>query len=469
MLSMKTLRVAIVADTSVEDNTLTDVNYTGVYTSEGVPLTDMVHSSGGGVGDDYVVFRLDFGTEGLDLDGPGSGDSVMNIPVNLGMFDANDADPSDPPADLDVNDSESCDVPAGPTKVWANVKGLLAIPAGPGAYTASITMHTDPDAAQAGTGASSALNGEATIVAAVNALDVEVMALQQPAVAHVGTSPQPFLWFKSSGSTPTVSHAVLGHAKAAIGATGLLTPTGGIATAQDLIPDSSLTLTVEGDFSIGAFNLKEATAATANTICPPQGKASAEEPVEGNLAPAEDGPANIASINEQDAGTYFLCVQVDTQGPNSTPIPATTYNGTITSGTGATARDLASNVIGQIRRNGTTVKLTYLTVSSKYNQRLIIVNDGVNDANYDIGPFVTEDGTTAQPKAKASGMVSAGEQMVLRMEDVVEFEGPQARASATLSMNADVDDVQVATTQVNLEDGSTDTVIYAAEGGAEVN
>ena len=81
---------------------------------------------------------------------------------------------------------------------------------------------------------------------------------------------------------------------------------------------------------------------------------------------------------------------------------------------------------------------------------------------------MTEAGTTATAKAAASGTVSAGSKVVLRVADVVEIQGPQARASATLSMNADVDDVQVATTQVNLDDGSTDTVIYAVVDGAVV-
>ena len=124
-----------------------------------------------------------------------------------------------------------------------------------------------------------------------------------------------------------------------------------------------------------------------------------------------------------------------------------------------------------IRRNGTTVKLTYLTVAEKYNQRLIIVNDGANEARYDIGPFVTETGVTATPLAMATGMVPAGGQVVVKVQDIVSFssaDGRRHRAAATLSMNADVDDVQVATTQVNLEDGSTDTVVYATVDGAVV-
>ena len=196
----------------------------------------------------------------------------------------------------------------------------------------------------------------------------------------------------------------------------------------------------------------------------------------GNVPSESDSSKDIEAgvTRGLDAGTYHLCVQVDTagEGTNEDPIPAGHYMATITKGTEAqTTKDLTTGVIGRIVRNGTTVKLTYLTVADKYNQRLIIVNDGANDAAYEVGAFVTEEGTTSTPLAMASGTVPASGQLVIPVEDIVRFDsvdGRRHRAAATLSMNADVDDVQVATTQVNLEDGSTDTVVYAAVGGATV-
>ena len=295
--------------------------------------------------------------------------------------------------------------------------------------------------------------------------------MERTAVAHVGTSPEPFLWFHD-GSTATgiTNKAILGYAKAQIRTEDVLNPaTGLVATGSDLIPDGSLTFSVEGDFSIGAFNLLAEKA--PEDACPAAGAAGAEDPVEGNLMPAEDGPADMATLARQSAGTYHLCVQVDVQGPNSNPIPAGTYYGTITQNTGALSRNLADGVIGQIRRNGTTVNLTHLTLAEKYNQRLVIVNDGANDVRYGIGPFMTEDGVTATPKSMASGVVPAGEQVVVPVADIVSFssaDGRRHRAAATLTMNADVDDVQVATTLVNLADGSTDTVIYPTVDSAVV-
>ena len=446
-----------------------DVTYPAGYSPDGVNLVT-THSSGGSPGDDYVVFRLDL-TTGLDLDGDGATAPEFAIPLLLPMYDADAADPpavnvdANPANDIDDNNnSETCDIASSRVMLWVDVKDHLAIPAGAGAYTASISLHVDPDDAQVGVGATPAVAGKATIVEAVDGLDVAVKPSERPAIAHVGTSPKPYLRFQArNAATGVTNKAVLGYARAQIGREHLLNPaTGLVATSGDLISDNSLTFSVEGDFSVGAFNLLAVE--EAESTCPNAGAPTAEEPVTGNLRPAADGPANMAMLAAQGAGTYHLCVQVDVQGPNSTPIPAGTYNGTIIQGTGALARNLAAGVIGRIGRNGTTVKLPFLTAGERYNQRLVIVNDGANDARYDIGQFVTEESTSATPQAMASGMVPAGGQLVVPVRDIVSFWSPNGRrhrAAATLSMNADVDDVQVATTQVNLVDGSTDTVVYA--------
>ena len=427
----------------------------------------VVHSSGGRKGDNYVVFRL--APDAADYDGDSTTEDSSNIPSTVRAFDA-DATETD-----DHNNSETCDLVAMQNRLWVDVFDLLAIPADTGSYTASISLHSDPDDAQAGSNPSPAVSGTATIVKSVAGRDVEVKASLTPAVAHVGTAPEPFLWFRDrSTATGLSSMAILGSAKATLAARSpgqmpLLNPGTGLrATPDQIIKPESLTITVEGDLSIGAFNLGTNTATDPACV----GPGSPARSSMGNLDKADSNKNtdSMASLGSLSAGTYHLCVQVDTAGPgsNTTPIPAGRYHGAITEGTGTLAREIASGVIGQIRRNGTTVKLTYLTVSTKYNQRLVIVNDGGNDARYEIGPFVTEDGTTATAKAAASGTVSAGSKVVLRVADLVEFDGPQKRASATLSMNADVDDVQVATTQVTLDDGSTDTVIYAVVDGAVV-
>ncbi len=368
---------------------------------------------------------------------------------------------------------KECDQPLEFVRIFAGIADYLAVPAGAGSYTASISLHGDADEAYAGTNASTALAGTATIVRVVDGLAAAVTAATQPAVAHVGTAPQPFLWFRDTSAASTTgvkNKAVLGSAKATIARDDLYNATSGkVATGSDLLPDGSVNFSVEGDFSIGAFSLKVPTDADdPSKDCPAAGTAGS--PAVGNLKPAAAGPSDMAMLEGQNAGTYHLCVQVDTMGMNATPIPAGMYRGTI-SRDGGTGTDvtLATGVIGNIRRNGTTVDLAYLTTSGKYNQRLTIVNKGTNEATYTLGSFVTEEGTRAVATAAARGTVAAGGQVVLRVSDLVEFTGPTTRGAATLSINADVGDIRVATTQVNLLHGSTDTVVYASVDGASVN
>ncbi len=407
----------------------------------------------GRAGESVAVFRLETGADddfGLDLP---SRDGGRHLP---------------PEARAVAGGGPKCGTPHEPTRIFADIADHLAVPAGGGAYTAGISLHGDADDALAGRNASVALGGAATIVRVVDGLDAGVEAATQPVVAHVGTSPQPFLWFRDAAAAGGVTGAaVLGSARATIAGNNLHNPTtGGIATGSDLLPDGSVNLAVEGDFSIGAFSLGiPADAADPSGVCPAAGAAGS--PATGNLAPAAGGPPDRATLGGRNAGTHHLCVRV--AAANGAPIPAGLYRGTVSrTGVGDADETLATGVIGRIRRNGTTARLTYLTASGKYNQRLIIVNEGARDARYDLGSLVTEAGTRATPTAAAVGTVPAGGQVVLRVSDLVEFAGPRRRASATLSVVAAPGDIRVATTQVNLLDGSTDT-LHIPVRGATVN
>ena len=145
------------ADTTDERQGQEEVTYRAAYSPDGVEL-ETIHSSGGSPGDDYVVFRLDLlGGNALDLDGNAATGAESRIPMKMPMFDSNEADPpdvneNDDPADdiADNNDSESCDIPASKVMLWADVLDHLAIPAGSGAYSASISLHADPDDAPSG-------------------------------------------------------------------------------------------------------------------------------------------------------------------------------------------------------------------------------------------------------------------------------------------------------------------------------
>ena len=401
--------------------------------------------AGGGGGDTYAVFKVTH---------------TFNVPLNTSRTVGEDPD-----------------VPLR-NSIFINVTDMLAVPAGnEGDYSATITSYRTSDHAIDKQSPTGTVSGSAVIVKVEDGIAASVCAagstgcaITQAVIADVGSPVAPFLWFKKGDGV--TSQAVLGAASAMAkagpgGVIDLTDPRDGTPVINEkLIEDGSLTFTVEGEFSIGAFHLSSTSPAT----CPAKGTADA--PSKGNLMPKEDGPANEAMLRGQDAGTYRLCVQVDNDGANDAPIPATRYLGEITLGTGATALKLAEGIIGDIKRNGTTVKLTYLTISPKYNQRLIIVNDSASEAEYSISGFSAEEGVMVEALDEASGTIMAGQTKVIKVENIVDISHPTInlkRTAATLSINADSDDVQVATTQVNLEDSSTDTVLYAAEGGVEVN
>jgi hypothetical protein len=116
-----------------------------------------------------------------------------------------------------------------------------------------------------------------------------------------------------------------------------------------------------------------------------------------------------------------------------------------------------TGTIGTIAHDGTTVQLPYLTTFSDYNQRIVLVNRGTTAASYTVTAFQTEAGTTAASGTAASGTIPAGGSTIVKVTDVVTLTGG-TRAAGTLSVVAPSTNIGVATTQVNLSDGATDTI-----------
>jgi hypothetical protein len=107
--------------------------------------------------------------------------------------------------------------------------------------------------------------------------------------------------------------------------------------------------------------------------------------------------------------------------------------------------------------NGTTVQLPYLTTFADYNQRLVIVNRGTSDATYSV-TFTSEATATATAGTAATGTVAAGTTSSIKVSDIVTMTG-LTRTAATIVIVAPTANLSVATNQVNLSDGSTDTVV----------
>ena len=313
-----------------------------------------------------------------------------------------------------------------------------------------------------------------------------MIAEVKPGDTAVASAATGFLWFLDSSTDKGINNiARLGTASVMERTQDAMAPaldagTGLAVRADSLVEPGSVSVTVEGDFSIGAFELdgfdatdedmEDGIDVTTMFECPAAGAATLEMPVAGNInmAAAAGEDPNSATIGMLSSGMYELCVQVDTQGPNTMAIPKTTYTGTISLGAGPTASVLHSGPIGVIDRDGAEVDIAYLTTSDKHNQRLIIVNRGDLPIMITDIDFQVEDGTEADlsDAAKAAtaipgaNEIGAGKTVVHRVNQMLSITGESRRTAVTLSFNGAAEDISVATTQVNLSDDSTDTVMW---------
>ena len=173
-------------------------------------------------------------------------------------------------------------------------------------------------------------------------------------------------------------------------------------------------------------------------------------------------------------GSRYLCIAVD----GETSIPNTDYYTAETMFEGIEDAKMPPMdgmvMLGKIKRDGITVQLPYLTTSDKYNQRLVIVNRNTNDVAYTI-EFSPEAGRMVTPMAAADDEVAGtnpdgmnedppnGVTTMIKVSDIVDIDGMPQRTAGTLMLESVPGMVDVATTQVNIATGGTDTVVYQSE------
>ena len=113
--------------------------------------------------------------------------------------------------------------------------------------------------------------------------------------------------------------------------------------------------------------------------------------------------------------------------------------------------------LGKINRDGTTVRIPFLSTFDGYNHRIVLSNRGTAPISYEMS-FATENGVTATPGDRASGMLQPGV-TTIPAADLVTLSGG-GRTAATIEAVTSPSSLGVATVLVNREDGSTDTVVY---------
>ena len=401
----------------------------------GVNVSFVNRHFGGASGDNVIVFRLDH-TQVI-----GSGETIT----------------------IDVSDD-------------------LAVIGSPGDYTATISVHSDVVDAIEGVNARPTVRGSAAIIRLTEGLEVEI-GQGAPVTAGIATDYLSFVGPSAQAKLGWVSVEAKRILRASDGRL--------INANEDLVAEDGVSIEVEGDLSIGAFHfVNDRSGAFDSRIAGcPGAAASAEEPDRGTLVNAEGAmlispEGHVAAATSGlsgplNPGLHSLCVNVDVLGQesNTNPIPPGDYIGRVSirsrnSPASAGSVQLRVGTVGKIVRNGTSVNLPFLTVSEKYNQRLVIVNRGSQPAFFGLDGFATEAGTTADLSAAAKAaqeeglnVVPPGESLVLRVSELLTIEGDRSRASAVLHVNAVPGNIQVATTLITLSDRSTDTVVYPSNHG----
>ena len=353
------------------------------------------------------------------------------------------------------------------------VTGDFAVSAGGG--TATLTV-ANPSLQ----GTKTATHGPANVVVMAAALDEKVVALNATAdVAADG-----FLKFVDSRTTASLGtveigykamHRLLSDGSAADALSDIMQI--GNNTAGE--PNSSVSFS--GDFSFASrvflHGDGDCGAATGDAhIADPNSDtdlASAETDLRVMEGMGDDamvtGTTMAVTVETLTSGAtppapLHLCIMVvdpDADGAMPIPIPpaeAYTAMGSYTALADAAIGPVPEEqTLGRIRRNGVTYHLPYLTVNAKYSQRLRIVNRGP-EANYaidyhgdgDIGlvtdGMLDEDSITVMLVGGDNAIVMPG--------------GDRKSTSATLMIEGQSKDIDVATTQTNRDTGASDTVVY---------
>lgn len=362
---------------------------------------------------------------------------------------------------------------AADTRVWLLTwNNTLAVSAdGAGQVRVRVYRSYD-DALAAGGFAGSSITGLRSDTGAKTAVDVKSSITTRitrgsPAVADVAADPR-FTNFAPAGTKPLGGISIsLPPATAPHWIAQATDENELVDTLSEVMStaDSGIAFTDStGNLGFGTFRLT--TAAT----CPAAGA--------GAVTVADMGDNIGQGTAAVFSGARTLCVTPRTSAttpaaiataPNR-EIPVTAIMASVSyapvTGNAFAPADMAGPV-GSIVRNGATVQLSYLTVSDRYNQRIIITNRSMADAEYELTNFYTEDGTEASGGEDVMGVVPAETSMVVLTRDAVQFTGSRARGSATLAVTAPAGAISVATTQVNLSDGSTDTINYDVTGAGQ--
>ena len=281
--------------------------------------------------------------------------------------------------------------------------------------------------------------------------------------------------------TATVEHSFRSFDGSAVATVGSLQVThnalvrqndedgGPVIALMEIINDadgSDSTVDIMGDFSFATNAFLHIDATCIGTDQTPVPAAPGILKVEGT---GDD--MMVVGVNAQHVAAFanmmYLCIAVDPDDEDGMRIPETVAYRAMGDYEGAVENAAFDPVsveqkLGAIKRDGTTMRLPYLTTHEKFAQRLYIVNRGAATV-YEMD---FQEGDT--PGAKANGMLEANSRTIIVVggtatEDALVTIGEGGSTSGSLIVEAEPHLIDVATVQVSRADGSTDTVVYTAQ------
>ena len=245
---------------------------------------------------------------------------------------------------------------------------------------------------------------------------------------------------RTRANVGTLSYEVNAIAKSAI--------SGNTVTLPEIVNETASDVELSGDFSFGSWYLDN------NADC-----TSPDFDLTDAIALGDGSQLTTSLVSFGSNELTNLCVTVDDE---SKEIQADEYRAS-SMPMAASNFSLFDPVfidgnLGVIDRNGTEVNLPSLTTFGDYQQRISIANYRDFPVDYAL-EFIPESGVTVTALELATGTLAPRQKLVLRVQDVVLIEGG-TRCAATLAARVREGSIGVSTTQINLADGSTDTVVY---------
>jgi hypothetical protein len=302
--------------------------------------------------------------------------------------------------------------------------------------TASLSYSLYDDASDASTGGATGRVGaveSADLVELADALTVTFTA--DNAVADVDTD---FTEFVTDGLS-----TIVGTVEFNLDAALLLPDGTNVGDLDELIMNGAdeSTVVLTGDLSFGDWEIG------------------------GVAVDADTGVADISTLTDGVAYDVEVTVDGDTTIDASEYSLATDFADLEDAVFGATND---SEAIGEITRNGTSVKLPFVNVNPGFNQKIIIINRSANAVPLtltDLIPDTLTTGFALTTTGAATIMLPAGKQTVLSSVDLFQVAPASAskKGAATLNIAAPVSKIDVLFQTTNA-DGAQNTVILQNDG-----